>query len=162
MIAAHIPNPFNALLVLRRLSRLKNCVLYWSRSNAGWFSSLSLLHLVFKRGWYLLLILEIGVWTHWLEVLLHTSFMRVLLVWDLEIIVLVLLNYDGRRADTVSPYTGLGGIIVARGDTRWLPLGHWEAASFQYWRSFLSVCLYYVIWKFWWSGSKCLLMKTAS
>ena len=162
MIAAHISDPFDALLVLRRLCRLKDRVLDRARSNASRFSRLSLLHLVFKRGWYLLFILEIGVWTHRLEVLLHPSFVRVLLVRDLEIIVLVLLDYHGRRADTISPYTCLSGIIVAWGNTRWLPLSHWKATSFQYWWSLLSVCLYYIIWEFWWSGSECLLMKTTS
>ncbi len=132
MIAAHISDPFDALLVLRRLCRLKDRVLDRARCNASRFSRLSLLHLVFKRGWYLLFILEIGVWTHRLEVLLHPSFVRVLLVRDLEIIVLVLLDYHGRRADTISPYTCLSGIIVAWGNTWWLPLSHWKATPFQY------------------------------
>jgi hypothetical protein len=41
----------------------------------------------------------------------------VLLGWcALKVIILVLLDDEGRRTDTVGTYTGLGGIIVARGD----------------------------------------------
>ena len=162
MIGAHISNPFNALLVLRSLSRLKHCILDWARSNASRLTSLSLLHLVVDRRWYLLFILKIGVRTHWLEVLLQASFVRVLLVRDLKVIVLMLLNSDRSRTDTISPYTCLCGIIVARGNACWLPLINWETTSFQYWRSLLPVGLYYIIWKFWWSSSKCLLMKTTT
>jgi hypothetical protein len=78
------------------------------------------LHLVLQRGRYLLLVLEVGVRAHGLEVLLHApSFVVGVLLgwWALKIIVLVLLDNEGRRTDTVGTYAGLSGIIIARGDT---------------------------------------------
>jgi hypothetical protein len=80
--------------------------------------------------------LEVGVRAHGLEVLLHApSFVVGVLLLGrraLKVIVLVLLDCEGRRADTVGTYTGLGGIIVARGDTLGFSLIHWETTTFQY------------------------------
>jgi hypothetical protein len=146
LVSSLIPHSFNALLIMWSLSWLENSIFNRPRCNPSWLATFSLLLLVFNWRWDLLLVLNVGVRTDRLKILLHPSFVRVLLGWYLKVIVLMLLhNYW--RADTVSSYTSLSRIDIW--GWAWSSSFHRInriTATFQYRRSFLSVSLNNIVW----------------